>query len=249
MTGVEVGQRGWPRVIGNFAVTWDGRISTRNRTPSNFSSAADKKRLLEIRALGDAVLAGAATVSADTMSMGLPEEGLRERRRREGRAAVPLRVLVSQSGEVSAGWRVFGSGDEPAVVYSTERMPMAVREALKGKADLRLAEGGGLDLGGVLSELRRRDGVETVVCEGGGRLLRELLRIGAVDELYLTICPWIFGGREGVSLTGEVEGEGRGLGASVEWELLERTVLRESGECFTHWRNLGGGRKKKGQSG
>ncbi|MCX8512595.1 MAG: hypothetical protein ORN83_12625, partial [Chthoniobacteraceae bacterium] len=44
-----------PYVVANFAITWDGRISTVDRTPSNFSSSVDKKRFLEIRAEGDAV--------------------------------------------------------------------------------------------------------------------------------------------------------------------------------------------------
>jgi len=45
-----------PFVTANFALTWDGRISTRRGTPSDFSSKKDKHRLVEIRAQCDAVL-------------------------------------------------------------------------------------------------------------------------------------------------------------------------------------------------
>lgn len=223
----------WPRVIANFAITWDGRISTRKRTPSHFSSASDKRRLLEIRALGDAVLAGAATVSADTMSLGLPEGDLREQRISAGRSPSPLRVIVSQSGRMSVEWRVFQTMDVPLVVYATERMEEQIRDRVRARAELRLQTGGSLDLGRVLSELRERDGVQTLVCEGGGRLILELLRLGAVDELYLTLCPWIFGGKTGVSLTGA---PGLPLPVSAAWELVELRPLPETGECFTQWR-------------
>ena len=65
---------GRPRVIANFALTADGKISTRNFTQTGFTSKADKRRLLEIRSLGDAVLAGAMTVSTDRMSMGIKSD-------------------------------------------------------------------------------------------------------------------------------------------------------------------------------
>jgi len=49
--------------------------------------------LLEIRSEGDAVLASATTVGADTMTMGLPVPALREARIARGQEAFPLRVL------------------------------------------------------------------------------------------------------------------------------------------------------------
>ena len=66
-----------PLVVANFAVTADGKISTRRRTPAQFSSPRDKRTLLEIRARADAILVGRATVSTDAMTMGLPSAKLR----------------------------------------------------------------------------------------------------------------------------------------------------------------------------
>ena len=92
-----------PFVTANFAVTADGRISTRNHTPSDFSSAADKRRLLEIRAACDAVLVGARTLAADTMTLGLPAEDLRAARRERGLPEMPLRVIE----RAASGGRLF----------------------------------------------------------------------------------------------------------------------------------------------
>ena len=66
-----------PRVIANFALTADGKVSTRNFTDTTFTSPSDKRRLKEIRALGDALLVGGRTVAADTMSLGLSAVDLR----------------------------------------------------------------------------------------------------------------------------------------------------------------------------
>ena len=222
---------GRPYVVANFAMTWDGRISTRTRTPSNFSSALDKKRLLEIRAEGDAVVASLETVKADTMTMGLPDRGLRAEREARGQSAFPLRVVVSGSGALNSELRLFGETFSPVIVYSTQRMPLEVRKALEGKAAVRLGDGEKVDVVGMLESLSREFGVKKVVFEGGGALFASFLREGCVDEVCLTLCPLIFGGREGVTLTG-IPSEW--LPGSVSASLLKMEVI--DGECFVRWR-------------
>ncbi|MEK0444921.1 MAG: 2,5-diamino-6-ribosylamino-4(3H)-pyrimidinone 5-phosphate reductase [Verrucomicrobiota bacterium] len=220
-----------PKVIANFAVTWDGRISTRKQTPSDFSSPEDKRRLLQIRAEGDAVLVSAATVAADTMTLGLPDAELRRQRVERGQREFPLRVVVSGSGEIDPALRLFASGGELPLIYSTQRMPEAVRRSLETKADLRLEEGPWVDLSRMLASLSREFGVKTVVFEGGGMLFGQMLRSGLVDELCLTLCPLVFGGSGGVSLTGRAGGW---LPESVSCHLMGWERVGE--ECFTRWR-------------
>jgi riboflavin biosynthesis pyrimidine reductase len=38
--------------------------------------------------------------------------------------------------------------------------------------------------------------VKRLLCEGGGALHGAMVRAGLINELHLTICPKIFGGRE-----------------------------------------------------
>ena len=118
---------GRPRVIANFALTADGKVSTRNFTPTRFTSRADKRRLQEIRCLGDALLAGARTISTDQMSMGISASDLRERRRAIGLPAEPLRVIVSNRGEIDPHWKVFQTVGSQVIAFSTQRMPQNLR--------------------------------------------------------------------------------------------------------------------------
>ncbi len=217
-------------MVANFAVTWDGRISTRNHTPSDFSSAADKRRLLEIRAEGDAVLASAATVKADTMTMGLPVASLREARVSLGKTAFPLRAIWTRSGSLSPTLRLFEQSFSPVVVFSGNRMPDPTRTALAKLATVRLAPDDNLSPEWVLRMLREHHGVRTLVLEGGGTLLRLFLESNCVDELCMTWCPRIFGGSQGITLTGVPADF---LPHSVHASLLHLEQIE--GECFTRW--------------
>jgi len=219
-----------PRVSVNFAITWDGRISTRNHTPSDFSSKSDKHRLLAIRSEADAVLAGAATIAADNMTMGLPDPKLREARQKRRQAEYPLRVLLSNSGKIDPSLRVFEKDFSPVVIFSTERMPQKTRTALASKAELRLAEGSSVDLPAMMRTLRSEFEIDSVDCEGGGSVFRSLLAEDLVDEIHLTLCPRVFGGEKAPTLTGIA---GEFLPASVKCVLESMQV--EEGECFLRY--------------
>jgi riboflavin biosynthesis pyrimidine reductase len=43
--------------------------------------------------------------------------------------------------------------------------------------------------------LREKWGIKRLLCEGGGELNDALFRAGVVDQLHLTVCPKVFGGR------------------------------------------------------
>ena len=195
-------KRDRPFVTANFAMTADGRISTRNLTPADFSSKLDKRRLVEIRAKCDAVMASAKTIASDNMTMGLPAEELRAARVGKGMTPYPTRVLLTNSGKISPDLRLFTKDFSPIVIYSTEQMPAPVREALSGKATLHLHPGKRVDPNEMLRSLRRDHGVKRLVCEGGAQIFRALLEAELVDELYLTITPRVFGGRRAPTLTG-----------------------------------------------
>lgn len=219
-----------PFVTANFALTWDGRISTRNHTPADFSSPHDKRRLVEIRARCDAVLASAKTIAADNMSMGLPDPALRAARVARGRAAYPLRVLLTNSGRIDPALRIFEKDFSRIVIFSTTRMPARVRAALAPRADLWLHDSAAVNLSAMLATLRRDYGVKRLVCEGGGQIFRALLEAELVDELHVTLCPRVFGGAGAPTLTGLA---GAFLPGSIPLTLRDMKVI--GGECFLRY--------------
>ena len=220
-----------PFVTVNFAITWDGRVSTRNFTPADFTSKRDKRRLTEIRSTTDAVLAGASTIAADKMTMGISDPALRAARVARKQAPHPIRVIVSNSGRISPALPVFAKDFSPIVIFSTTKMTSRTRAALAAKADLWLHESPAINLRAMLATLRAEYRVRRVVCEGGPRLFRALLAGQLVDEIHLTLSPRIFGGRGAPTLTGL---PGDFLPHSTRCTLREMKTVE--GECFLRYR-------------
>src|SRR5689334_10804518 len=96
-----------PFVMATFAMTADGKITTRTFSPVDFTSREDKRHLLRQRALGDAVLIGHTTLERDNVRLGLPNEEMRKARVKRGQTPYPLRVIVSNKGEVDSRLNIF----------------------------------------------------------------------------------------------------------------------------------------------
>lgn len=190
-----------PFVSATFAMTVDGKITTRDFTPVDFTSREDKQHLFRQRALADAVLIGHNTLERDNVRLGVSED-LRQERIKRGQTAAPLRVIVSNEGRINSELKIFQWQLSRVLIFSTERMPETVRAALADKAILHLSKKPMVDLKEMLRVLRRDYKVRRVACEGGPILFRSMLEHGLIDELSLTIAPYLFGGASAPTLTG-----------------------------------------------
>lgn len=210
-----------PTVLINFAITADGKISTVNRDPAQFTSAQDLQRLLEIRKRADALLVGRGTLEADNMSMVIPPE-LKPSRQ-------PLRCIASRMGDFDLGHRVFhtsGGAIHLLATTASRSYDPTPYEAI-GAAVHRCS------LGEFLELLAEDHQVETLLCEGGGALVRSLVELDALDEVHLTWAGHtILGGAEAPTITGPL---GDHLPASLEFELTHFEPL-DNGECFLSYR-------------
>ena len=219
-----------PFVTATFAMTVDGKVTTRNLTPVDFTSREDKLHLFHQRALADAVLIGHTSLKRDNVRLGLPRE-LQKARIRRGRTPYPLRVIVSDKGNIDPRLKIFQSEISPIIIFSTKRMPRKHREALAEKARLYLSDTEYVNLATMLNTLRDEYKIRTVECEGGPTLFRSLLEQGLVDQLNLTIAPYLFGGSKAPTLTGLSK---EFLPASVHCSLIDIRVLGR--ECFLTYR-------------
>ena len=185
-----------PFVFINMAMTADGKIATANRSVSSFGSKRDLEHLYKLRTSADAVMAGARTLDLNKVLLGTGGERFKKMRRRNGLGEYNLRVIVSGSGSIAPNAAIFHKRFSPILLLTTEHGSKSKLKQLRALADDVLVCGKTeIDFTRALHWLGEKWSVKRLLCEGGGELNSALFRAGLVDELHLTICPKIFGGR------------------------------------------------------
>src|SRR5438093_5908767 len=219
-----------PFVVATFAMTVDGKVTTKNLAPVDFTSREDKLHLFRQRALADAVLLGHTSLKRDNVRLGIPED-FRPARIKRRQAPAPLRVIVSNKGRIDSRLKIFQSTISPILIFSTTRMPKKTQAALKRKATLHLTRSDEINLAAMLGTLRSKYNVRRLACEGGPTLFRALLERDLVDQLNVTIAPYMFGGAKAPTLTGLTK---EFLPASVHCSLIDMRTIGD--ECFLTYR-------------
>lgn len=214
-----------PFVFINMSMTADGKIASSNRAVSSFSSHRDHNHLLDLRATADAVMAGARTVDLNAINLGPGPAKYRRKRLNSGLAEYNLRIIVSGSGSLDPGVEIFKHRFSPIIVLTTARASQARLNALRAVADVvRICGRGRINWPATLCWLRDEWKVQRLLCEGGGELNDALFRASLVDELHLTICPKIIGGRNAPTIS-----DGTGAAALNGATALRLTSLKRVG--------------------
>jgi len=206
-----------PFVYLNVATTADGKLAPANRKFVAFSSRRDQELLLELRARADAVMAGARTVDLVPVNLGPGPAKYRRLRLSRGLAEYNLRVVVSGSGTLDPRAAIFRRRFSPIIVLASGRAAEKNLRRLREVAgEVKVFGEKQIDFAAALNWLRKERRVKRLLCEGGGELNAALFRAGLVDEIYQTICPIVFGGRDAPTMAD-------GLGAR---DLSQATKLR-----------------------
>jgi 2,5-diamino-6-(ribosylamino)-4(3H)-pyrimidinone 5'-phosphate reductase len=194
-------RRGLPFVFLNAAMTADGKIAPANRHFEPFAGPRDREHLLELRATADAVMSGARTVDLDRVNLGPGPVQYRRARLRRGLREYNLRVIVSGAGTIDPGAEIFRHRFSPIIILTTERAPKQKLCRLKDLADeVKICGATNVDFATALRWLRAKWNVKRLLCEGGGEVNAALFEADLVDEVHLTLCPLIFGGRDAPTL-------------------------------------------------
>lgn len=218
-----------PYVFLNLAMTADGKIATADREFVPFGSEYDKHWLLVLRTRADAVMAGARTVDLNPVNLGPGSAKYRRMRIKNGLTEYNLRIVVSGGGTLDPKAEVFQKRFSPIIILTTESAPQTNLERLRALAtEVKVFPGDEIDFREALAWLRRKWKVKRLLCEGGGEIDGALFRAGLVDELNLTICPRILGGRNAPTIA-----DGLGIKKLVESvQLRERSIRRVGDELF-----------------
>lgn len=194
-------RNGLPFVYMNVAITADGKIAPANRHFVPFSTKRDHDLLLELRSRCDAVMAGARTVDAVPVNLGPGGKRYRDMRTENGLAEHNLRVVVSGSASLDPDAEVFRHRFSPIIVLVSGQAPKTrIKKLQQQGAIVHISGEAGVDFPAALRWLRAEWNVKRLLCEGGGEINAALFAHDLIDEVYVTVCPLIFGGRHAPTL-------------------------------------------------
>jgi 5-amino-6-(5-phosphoribosylamino)uracil reductase len=212
------------RVFSNTAVSLDGRIATVGFDHVRLGDDADLQGMSVLRAEADAVFVGGR--SFRNYARPLVERAAdRAARPRSMVNAVLTRHGVLDKKIDKRRWELAGA---ELWIFGAEGIDKAAHEANAARVFTSPAPSAVWVLDTLASE-----GLTSVLVEGGGDLLFQLLDARRLDEMYITSCPWIIGGVGAPTLC-----DGLGFAADA-MRRLELVDMRAHGsEVFLHYRVL-----------
>ena len=206
---------GLPYVAAKLAVSLDGGIAPGPGVQKWLTGPESQAEVHRVRSGFEAIVVGGGTWRAD-------DPRLTVRGPRLPRIA-PARVLVDTHGELPLTSRVFDELDGPVWVATASENYANLDQRLGGKATALSVSPGpsGLDPASLIQALGAQ-GARTVLCEGGGALVRSLLDADLIYRLYLFQAPLFLG-----------EGRVQAFPPSG------RPVLGTPATSFDRWRRVG----------
>ena len=139
---------------------------------SRFSSKADHRRLLQIRATTDAVMSGRTTVESDAIDLGPGSKHWQRERCRLGREACNKRIVVSASGRIQPHCLIYQNSCSPLLIATTHSGLASARASTRAYDWIRVEAFGEekINLKQCMRWLQKHWQVRRLVVEGGGHL-------------------------------------------------------------------------------
>ena len=186
-----------PYIILSAAMTIDGKIASKDGDPE-LSDEEDWKAVHKLRTEVDAILVGKGTIIKDDPKLHIKyfdHKGY-------------YRIIIDSKLSIPIESKVinFKPNLYPTVICTTENVPNE-REKLYESKGVKILKSGTrekVDIVRLMPKISALS-VNSLLLEGGGTLNWSFLEHNLVDEIRLTIAPWVVGGKNAISL---VEGEG-----------------------------------------
>lgn len=184
------GDRPW--LVVNMATTLDGATALQGRS-RGIGGTADRIAFHALRSAADVILVGAGTARAEDYGPVVVPAGHVATRTTAGRSAPARLAVITASGSLDPGARMFSDATQRPIVYTIPETAAKLRVTLGDVAEVVVAGSSGVDPLAVVADLAAR-AVRCVVCEGGPHLNSDLIAAGVVDEWCWTIAPMLVGG-------------------------------------------------------
>ncbi len=183
-----------PYVVMKYAMTADGKIAARTGDSKWITGESARKKVQELRHQYMGIMAGIGTVLADDPMLNVRIPGLKS----------PVRIICDSGLRIPMDSQIVKTAKEyrTIVAYAGEHFGEGCKEAEEKEEQLHTAgvetvsvpdADGRVDLRKLMEYLGKQ-GIDSVLLEGGGTLNDAALSAGIVNEICAFIAPKIFGG-------------------------------------------------------
>jgi riboflavin biosynthesis pyrimidine reductase len=168
----------------------DGSHTGPDGLSGSISSATDRVVMKQIRRFADAYLVGGGTVRAEGYGPVRADPDAADRRATRGQAPAPTLAIVSGSCRFDWNQATFQDSDNRPIILTTAASDPEDRAAAARWCEVVVVGQDRVEPADALAALADR-GLTSVTCEGGDALLSDVIRAGALDELDVTIAPFL----------------------------------------------------------
>jgi 5-amino-6-(5-phosphoribosylamino)uracil reductase len=214
-----------------LAMTADGKIADVSKSPPTFSSERDLAHLEAQMAISDLILVGSGTLGDGGSAVLIKQPALIQARIDRDRPAQPPQLIASRSGKIAANLAFFSQPiDRWLLTTKSGAKDWQSGESFSRVIVCETADGKDFDWTAVATELAEL-GIENICFLGGAELAASLFAANFIDELWLTVCPTIYGGSAAPSPV-----SGAGFSPDTAPKLTLLSVDRVEQELFLHYR-------------
>ena len=179
-----------PLILLSAAVTLDGKIGQRNQKIV-LSSKSDKTRVHKLRSKFDAILVGKNTIGQDDPLLTV----------RYVKGKNPIRIILDSRGTIKNTSKIIKtSKNVPTIIVTSQlvskrnlnrlqNLPLDVIVCGKNQVNVRK-----------LVPILCKKGIKKILVEGGGTLNLSFLKNNLINEIIVTITPFVLGSENSVNL-------------------------------------------------
>ena len=210
----------------------DGKISDAQRTAARFPSSADQHHLEQRLAIADATLFGASTLRAYGTTALVKTPELLAQRHQRAQSPQPIHIVCSRSGQLDTNIRFFHQPVSRWLLTTVDGAANWTETAPFERIWIAptATENKQFDWKQILTKLKTL-GIDRLMVMGGGQLVARLMEADLIDDLWLTICPLIIGGKNSPT---PCDGDGFALANAPKFTLISQHTI--DNEVFLNYR-------------
>ena len=183
---------GFPYVSVKIAQSIDGKISKKEGTETNITSAASKRIVHRLRSNYDAVLIGKNTAVIDNPSLTV----------RLCKGVSPKRIILDENLKIDSRLKILKKPlAEGTIIFTTSDYNGEMREVFLKRGikiiPVKKDKKGLIDLKDMLRK-SVKNGILSIIVEGGAEIFSSFINKKLVDKIYIFTAPKIY--TEGVSM-------------------------------------------------